>query len=204
MDGSPTSTAFSEPRPLFHLISAGSWTLMAFGFRSAAARAGQRDKSRRTEKLLDLRYFLLAADEASHLLRQVVRRRVKRAQRRKRLRQIGLTEKPGEYRFSLPDAWSVSLFTALLRRYDLRPYRYRGQRRTTVMTKVTKSFVDETLWPEFQQLSATLRHYLDDVTRRVIAEAIHGDVTDAEERTARTGTADGGEGAAQQALGLDR
>lgn len=76
---------------------------------------------------------------------------------------------------------------ALLRRYGLKPYRYRGQRRTTVMTKVTKSFVDQTLWPEFQQLNATLRGYLDDVTKRVIAEAIWGDVSDAEERSTTAG-----------------
>ena len=77
---------------------------------AAAARAGQRDKSRRTEKLLDLRYFLLAADEASHLLRQVVRRRVKRAQRGERLRQIGVQQLPdvfGSGNVAQPDAAKV-------------------------------------------------------------------------------------------------
>lgn len=104
---------------------------------------------------------------------------------RTRLRQLEQVERPIEYRFGLPDAWSRSLFIALLRRYGLQPYRLRGQRRTTVMCKVTRSFVEETLWPEFQQLNHTLRHYLDEVTQRVIAEAIHRDSTDAEERPAQ-------------------
>jgi hypothetical protein len=104
---------------------------------------------------------------------------------RARLRQLEQVERPIEYRFSLPDGWSRSLFIALLRRYGLQPYRLWGQRRTTVMCRVTRGFVDETLWPEFQQLNGTLRHYLDEVTQRVIAEAIHRDSTDAEERPAQ-------------------
>ena len=121
---------------------------------------------------------------------------------RQRLKQLELIEKPVEYRFTLSDAWSVSLFIALLRRYGLRPFRYHGQRRTTVMAKVTKSFVDETLWPEFQQLSTTLRHYLDEVTQRVIAEAIHGDVTDAEERSAHS-SRQGASTSGHQSLGFE-
>ncbi len=101
---------------------------------------------------------------------------------RERLDQLERIEPPIEFRFSLPDAWSKSLFLALLRRYGLAPYRYRGQRRTTVMVRVARSFVDQTLWPEFRELDATLREHLDSVTRRIIETAIHGDVRDAEER----------------------
>jgi hypothetical protein len=41
------------------------------------------------------------------------------------------------------------------------------------MVKVARTFVDDVLWPEFQQLSATLHSHLDSVTTRVIHEAIH-------------------------------
>ena len=41
----------------------------------------------------------------------------------------------------MADDWSRQLFLALLRRYELKPYRYRGQRYTTVMVKVPKKFV---------------------------------------------------------------
>ena len=79
----------------------------------------------------------------------------------------------------MADMWSRRVFVALLRRYEITPYRFHGQRRTTVMAKVSKRFVDETLWPEFQALSASLRTYLDDVTNRVVSEVIHADVSEA-------------------------
>lgn len=50
------------------------------------------------------------------------------------------------------------------------------------MVRVAKRFVDETLWPEYQQLAGVLRHYLDDVTERIIATAVHGDTSEAKER----------------------
>jgi hypothetical protein len=101
---------------------------------------------------------------------------------RGRLEQLEKSERAVEYRFSLPDGWSKSLFMALLRRYGIEPYRYSGQRRTTVMARVTRTFAEEVLWPEFRELNETLRAHLESVTTRVIAQAIHGDQADAEER----------------------
>ena len=87
---------------------------------------------------------------------------------------------PVEYKFSLADQWSRHLFLALLRRYDIPPYRYPRQRRTTVMARVPKSFVDETLWPEFQDLNQTLKSYLEEVTQRVVSEGVFADSSEAE------------------------
>ncbi|MBI3448146.1 MAG: hypothetical protein HY049_04405 [Acidobacteria bacterium] len=106
---------------------------------------------------------------------------------RARLRQLEASEPPVEYRFSLSDIWSQSLFVALLRRYGLKPYRYPGQRRTTLMARVTRSFVNDTLWPEFQQLNETLREHLAEVTQRIIAQAICPDVSEAEVRAEPAG-----------------
>ena len=86
------------------------------------------------------------------------------------------------YKFSLQDDWSRRLFTALLRRYGVQPFRYRGQRYTTVMARVSESFVSKTLWPEFVELDNVLRAYLSDITNRVIREAIFEDNSDATER----------------------
>lgn len=96
-----------------------------------------------------------------------------------RLLEVAKDDPPVEYRFSMPDMWSRRVFVALLRRYDIAPYRFHGQRYTTVMAKVSKGFVDDTLWPEFEALSSTLRGYLDEVTNRVVAEVIHADVSEA-------------------------
>ncbi len=99
---------------------------------------------------------------------------------RARLRQQERTEVAVEYSFKFRDRWSHKLFVALLRRYQLRPYRYRGQRYTTVMARVPRRFVDETLWPEFLELNKTLTAYLQEMTDRVIAEGIEGDMSDVE------------------------
>ena len=100
---------------------------------------------------------------------------------RDRLGEIQELDPPVEYRFTMGNMYSRRLFTALLRRYGLNPYRYRGQRYTTVMVRVPQSFVDETLWPEFEELDKTLTEYLNDVTDRVIRESVHADNSEAEE-----------------------
>jgi hypothetical protein len=114
-------------------------------------------------------------DAAAHALERM----------RSRLREVEKVDAPGEFKFTLPDTWSHRLLVALLRRYGIKPYRYRGQRRTTVMARISRRFVDETLWPEFEELHATLLTYLDEVTRRVIAEAFGADASEAEEREGR-------------------
>lgn len=84
-----------------------------------------------------------------------------------------------EYKFSLPDPWTRKLFLALARRYGLQPYRQYRQHAQTVMLKVPARFVDETLWPEFEALSASLREYLSQVTDQAIAEVLQADGSDA-------------------------
>ena len=91
-------------------------------------------------------------------------------------------EQPTEFQFTLPDQWQRRLFSALCRRYDLAPYRYKRQRYTTVMVRVPKSFVDNTLWPEYQQLKAALDEYLNDATDRIIREEVYRDAGEAPER----------------------
>jgi hypothetical protein len=98
-----------------------------------------------------------------------------------KLELLAKEDPPTEYRFRLDDIWSRKLFMALCRRYEVRTYRYRGQRRSTLMAKVSRRFVDETLWPEFEQLSSVLKSYLDEITERLIAEAIHKDTSEAPE-----------------------
>jgi tetrahydromethanopterin S-methyltransferase subunit G len=99
---------------------------------------------------------------------------------RSRLEEIEKKDPPVEYKFTMSDLWSRKLFLALLRRYDIKPYRYYRQRQTTVMAKIPKSFVDETLWPEFEELNKTLKEYLEEITNKVISESIHSDSSDAE------------------------
>src|SRR6266851_3652664 len=71
---------------------------------------------------------------------------------RARLTELGHKDPAIEIQFSLPDQWSRHLFLALCRRYGLSPYRLHRQRRNTVMIRAPKGFIDQTLWPEFNEL----------------------------------------------------
>ena len=101
-----------------------------------------------------------------------------------RLRAAQNADPAVEYKFSLPDPWHRRVFLALARRYGLEPYRKWGQHMQTVMVRVPRRFVDETLWPEYVALADALNKYLQQVTDRVIGEAIHGDSSEATERPA--------------------
>ena len=92
------------------------------------------------------------------------------------------SEQPEEFQFTLPDRWQRRLFSALCRRYGLEPYRYNRQRYTTVMVRVPRSFVDKTLWPEYQELREARDDYLNNATERIIREVVYRDAEEASER----------------------
>jgi hypothetical protein len=92
------------------------------------------------------------------------------------------TESLPETKFSMADQWQRRLFSALCRRYGLEPYRYKGQRYTTVMLRAPRAFIDLTLWPEYIELQAALHAYLNDATQRIIREEVYKDAGEATER----------------------
>ena len=83
-----------------------------------------------------------------------------------------------EQQFSMPDAWSVKLFIAICRKHGVHPYRYGGQRRTTVMVRARKRVFDRAVWSEFTQLHTELESYFEDVTDHLITRAMRSDGDD--------------------------
>lgn len=100
---------------------------------------------------------------------------------REHLGQAAGKEKEIEVKFSISDVWSRQLFVALCRRYGLSPFRYRRMHRQTIIIRAPKSFVEQVLWPEFEELSAALTAYLSETTEKVIREEVHGETGEAEE-----------------------
>jgi hypothetical protein len=134
------------------------------------------DEAKLLQKLRDLEALVAgAATVGERVAADTARERI-----RARLHEVERSDPPVEYRFTLRDVWSKKLFLSLLRRYELRPYRYRNQRHTTVMVRVPKRFVDQTLWPHFQRASAELRQHLEQVASRVIELATEMKDADAE------------------------
>ena len=100
---------------------------------------------------------------------------------RERLGKTAGKEQSVELKFSIPDVWSRQLFIALCRRYGLRPFRHRRMHRQTIIIKGPRSFVEQVLWPEFQELNAALIAYLSEITEKVIREEVHKETGEAEE-----------------------
>ena len=75
-----------------------------------------------------------------------------------------------EFTVSLRDRWSKRLFVALCNKYNLRTYRYKRQKYTTTMVRVSGSFLDEVLWPEFQKYSKSLNEFVTSITDDLIAK----------------------------------
>lgn len=130
-----------------------------------------REKLRKIEAL-----FAAAGTAGERLAAEAALGRV-----RSRLAELERRDASIELHFSIQDQWSRQLFLALCRRYGLRPYRYYRQRRTTVVVRAPRRFVDLVLWPEFDELNRTLQAYLSEITLRLVREEVHGDTSEAEE-----------------------
>jgi hypothetical protein len=113
--------------------------------------------------------------------REAARRAAERI--RARLSELRAREPDEVLVYSLPDPWKRKLFVALCRRYGLMPYREPSRRYSTVHVRAPKTFQQRTLWPEFLALAEELHSHLDELTERVIREAIHADVSEADEST---------------------
>lgn len=98
---------------------------------------------------------------------------------RSRLKELQKSDPPIEFRFGMSNAWSRKLLVALLRRYGLHPYRYPRQKYTTVMARVSKGFVDQTLWPEFVELNKVLTAQVDELTEQLISQSVYADSSEA-------------------------
>src|SRR5438132_965542 len=130
-----------------------------------------REKLRKIEAL-----FLGAGTAGERLAAEAALERV-----RAKLKDIERGDPAVEMQFSLPDQWSRHLFMALCRRYGLKPYRYRRQRRSTLMVRAPRHFAEQVLWPEFSDLDNDLRAYLQEVTLKVIREEVYADTSEAAE-----------------------
>src|SRR4051794_29615223 len=133
------------------------------------------DEAQLREKLRKIEALFAGADTVGEkLAAEAALERV-----RARLAELERSDKPIEMQFSLTDQWSRQLFLALCRRYGLKPYRLYRQRVTTVMLRVPKRFVDQVLWPEFQELNAARSQYLNERTTRRLHHNDHRDPSEA-------------------------
>ncbi len=97
-----------------------------------------------------------------------------------KLHRLRATAVEVEFQFSMPDPWARRLLIAILRKHEIRPFRYPRQRRTTVMARAPEEVINGMVWPEFLQIRDGLAEHLLDITNRIIRDALDSDGSDAE------------------------
>lgn len=75
-----------------------------------------------------------------------------------------------EFTIRLSDQWHKRLFVALCNKYNLRTYRYKNQKYTTTMVRVSQSFMDEVLWEEYKKFSQHLNEFIAMTTDNLISK----------------------------------
>jgi hypothetical protein len=61
-----------------------------------------------------------------------------------------------ETKFLMRDEWQRRLFVAVCQRYGVKTYRYKRQRRTTVVVRASRMVVEGIVWPQYLQLQKKL------------------------------------------------
>jgi hypothetical protein len=73
-----------------------------------------------------------------------------------------------EHKFCFNNHFSRKLFMAICARYDIDTYRYKRQHYTTLQIRAPERFVDNTLWPLYEEYRSVLYEHLNAVTDHVI------------------------------------
>lgn len=79
-----------------------------------------------------------------------------------------------EYTIHIQDMWHKKLFLAICHKHALKPYRYHRQKYTTAMVRISKSYLDTIVWPEYLKFAKILEELVEDITADVISK-IHKD-----------------------------
>jgi hypothetical protein len=77
-----------------------------------------------------------------------------------------------EFQLRIEDAWSRRLFIGIAQHHGVRPYRYRGQRRTSLVVRTTRRMLDGVIMPHYRDAVAVMSEHFDAIAEKVIREAL--------------------------------
>ena len=81
-----------------------------------------------------------------------------------------LSSRELEYTIRLNHMWAKRLFTALCHKYQLMPYSYVKQKYTTSMVRVSESFMESVLWPEYKKYETMLQELVEEIMDGLISK----------------------------------
>jgi len=86
----------------------------------------------------------------------------------KRYSELKMEEDKIEFTLRTPDSWHKKLLIAICRKYELKPYRYKRQKYTTVMLNVNEKFLNQVVWKEYIEYSDHLEKLVGAITDDLI------------------------------------
>jgi len=86
----------------------------------------------------------------------------------KRYSELKMEEDKIEFTLRTPDSWHKKLLIAICRKYELKPYRYKRQKYTTVMLNVNEKFLYQVVWKEYIEYSDHLEKLAGAITDDLI------------------------------------
>lgn len=86
-----------------------------------------------------------------------------------------IKENPIEYTVTSHSTWEKKLFDAICKKNGFNPYRYSRQKYTTTMVRVSKSAMDNVLWPEYSKYTDLLQELVDEIANDLIDRIYTGD-----------------------------
>lgn len=82
--------------------------------------------------------------------------------------ELEIHKNPVEYQLSTNSQWNKKLLIAICRKYGVKPYRYHGQKYTTVMVNINAEFLTKILWKEYEEYSKLLNRLVEEITDDLI------------------------------------
>jgi len=80
-----------------------------------------------------------------------------------------------EYAVRVDSHWKKKLFVAFCRKHGLQTYRYRRQKHTTTMVRVSPTFMNEVIWPEYKKYGDMFEALAKEIFEELIGKIYHGD-----------------------------
>jgi len=81
-----------------------------------------------------------------------------------------LTAPLQEYTVRLHSRWEKKLFVAICKKHGLHTYRYMRQKHTTSMVRVSKSFMELVVWPEYKKYAKILHKLTEEISTDLISQ----------------------------------
>lgn len=78
--------------------------------------------------------------------------------------------RPLEYKTSHRSLWEKRLFVAICSKHGFQTYRYQRQKHTTTNLRVSKSMMDEVIWPEYTHYARILEELVDGIMGDLIGK----------------------------------